>query len=219
MSSQITYSWMDGSKIGLGAWILTILAEILGLLALLRTYPDSSIIVPLGLIVVIVTLLGGLVILIRRFEVSLDGKELLWRYKLVVGQEQRARRIARNEIEAFRIDKNPWTEQKLTVVLADGSALPIRGPARNARPDGRFDSFLASFRSFAAADPQHVIEEHPNIWHSALRRSSIFAVVIASLTVAGYCLLASSGRRDLFIVAIAAVFVAFQGTRFLWKRE
>jgi hypothetical protein len=218
LSSPITYSWKDGPKIGLVVWILTISAEILGVLALLRAYPDSSVIVPLGLIAVIVTLPGGLAILLRQFEVSLDGEELLWRYKLLVGREQRTRRIARSEIQAFRIDKNPWTEQKLTVLLADGSALPIRGPAANVRPDHRFASFVASFRSFAAGNPQHVIEERANVWRSPMRRISIFAIVIASLALAGYSYSASSARRDLIIVSIA-VFVAFQGSRFLWKRE
>lgn len=223
MDQGITYAWTDASKPGLTAWVLVIVSEVAAAVSLLRTYPDSQAAFLICLGVLGLLLAGGLLLLLNRFEVSLEADELAWRQRSLFDRLRNGppseHRISRRSIARFRLDKNPWTEVKLTILLVDGSQFGIRGRAASARGDGKFASFLAAFRTFIEVDPNHRIQEGENIWRSPTRRLCIGGIVGACILLPMLVYMVGIERRDLMIVTIGAIVVGAQGVRFLLQRN
>jgi hypothetical protein len=100
---------------------------------------------------------------LTQFEISMKDSGLQWRRSTLLNRMLRRawveRRIPRRQISGFRLNRNPWTEPTLSILLNDGSILRVR----KRRHDQEFESFLAAFRSFAELDPDYPIEEDRNV--------------------------------------------------------
>ncbi|MBL8704207.1 MAG: hypothetical protein JNM30_05150 [Rhodospirillales bacterium] len=223
MDQRITYAWTDASKSGLAAWVLVIVVEVAAAVSLLRAYPDSQVAFLVCLGIPGLSLAGGLLLLLNQFEASLEADGLSWRRRSLFdrlrNRPSAELRIPRQSISKFRLDKSPWTELKLTILLIDGSRLGIRGRAASARGDGKFESFLAAFRAFIEVEPNHRIQEGENIWRSPTRRLCIGGIVGACILLPVLIYMVGIERRDLMIVTIGAIVVGAQGVRFLLQRN
>src|SRR6266851_1892055 len=130
---RAAYAWTDASKPGLLAWVLIICGEVVGAVSPLRNHPDSQLLAPLLLGIMGLSFACGLLVLLTRFEISLEDSGLSWRRSSLLNRmlkrPSEKRWISRQSITTFRLDKNPWTEINLTMVLDDGSSFRVRGRA------------------------------------------------------------------------------------------
>lgn len=157
------YTWIDSSTLGLLAFLVVTVASTVALVSLFRNYPDSQALAPLIFGIGWVLMAVGLLLLLTQFEISMKDSGLQWRRSTLLNRMLRRawveRRIPRRQISGFRLNRNPWTEPTLSILLNDGSILRVR----KRRHDQEFESFLAAFRSFAELDPDYPIEEDRNV--------------------------------------------------------
>jgi hypothetical protein len=214
---------MDSPKLGLMIWVLIICGEVVAAVSLLRNFPDSQMVASISFGLLGVSFAGGLLVLLTDLEISIEDNGLEFRRRSLLRKFLKKpyteRRIQGQSINSFRVDKSPWTELILTILLDDGSRLRVRGRPANARPDGKFESFVTAFRLFAKTDIGHSILESSDVWQSPIRRALVGGIVIACGVSAVLFYRASAERNDLIIVAIGAIAIAVQGIRFLLKRD
>jgi hypothetical protein len=218
----VNYRFINMSIVGLAIWALTVCAEVVVSISWLRDHGISP-----GVQTVLWTVFGltfaCLLLFFSMTDISLSPDTLSWRRRTAAFWLLRIQPseggIRRSDIKAFRMDRDPWNGQTMTLLLHSGPAFAIPEGGREDEVENKFDSFVCAFRAFAISDSSHKIPELENIWQSSSRRVAIgiVSVTTALLAVSTFFLM-KIGTGQLAIVFCTAG-ISFLGLRFLLKRD
>ena len=206
-------------------WALAFCVAVgLGVAALRDFAGDRSAVTQIGLCVLALAFAAVVWLGQIRFEIALADSHLVLRNRPLFGRllnwPWTERVIARGDIHAFWLDRNPWVEQKrLMVLLDDGSSLAILAPRASDR-SAAFDSFVASFRSFAGGDTDSGTRtrEVRKGWRFPVVHALVGGVVVACGGMMVWTAQDLWDQKAAMIIIIPGVMLAVAGFRLFLER-
>jgi hypothetical protein len=223
---QNVYAWVGGPILGMIAWVLLIFIEVMTCVSVLRDRLDAPAFAPIIFGLLGVSFGGGLLLALVQYELSIEGRGLTFRrrrlFSGLLGMQWAERWIPRDNVLAFRLDKNPWSGQKLTIIMDDGTSIGVPG---GTNAGSRLELFVSTFQWFSERDPDHKIPERTDAWLLPERRVLVGAMAVAGGIVSALLVGAAVSTKtsvkpgDLVALAVFAAVFAIASLRFLLKKH
>ena len=221
MNPRNFYVWAEQSKPGLIGWLVVIcvMAGVSSGAVERFAFPGDTtqiVLCAIGVALAVGVSLGHI-----RFEITLANGDLTFRrrplFGFLLGAPWTERRIPRQSIRAFRLDRNPWNEQKsLTILVDDGSSLAIPAPPVSGKSDA-FESFVAGFRAFLGADAGRKAQESRNVWRIPIHQTVAGGIVVVLGVTAALAVRDVMDNKSAMIAVIAGAMVVVAGLRFMLR--